>query len=829
MADQSSSTGYKFEKLNHDNYATWVTYMTCQLRKEKLWDSMNLPAEAEPPDTASELDKVAWKTREMERNAKQVEALASITFGCQPSQLFLVKGCQTGIEAWNAIQQHHLRPTMGAKTRLMQRLMNAKPNQERDLRDHVHIVWGIFDHLQALGVTLDPAIAIGIVFASIKHLYTNLVTAMEAWPEERLTLKEIRNTLLEEYDKEKALRVKKSINALRAEVQQKKKELQEAEYESNETRPRGSAENNSNAQRATYSKGSRPKGKPFEWVTAEGYVCHQPPPSPPNPPPPPPPPSPSNQRKYPIRTTRTPLDRLVFKAEESNVEPKTFKQAMKSSNAHQWKMAMDEEIKAIEDNMTWELADLPPGRKAIGCKWVFKEKKDGSGTTIRYKARLVAQGFSQKFGQDYDEVFAPVARQATFRLLLSIAGTRNYHLRQYDIKSAFLNGKLEEEIYMKQPPGYEHGEKIYRLRKSLYGLKQSARVWNQTLHNTLEALGCRQNQTDNCLYVWKHGNNVCYILIHVDDLLVAGNNKESTIRLMEAVGKKFELTNLGGASHFLGIDIEKDSEGRFMISQTGYIDSIIVAAGLENANKSKFPLDTGYDKLLGTPLESNEEYRKLIGMLLYLSTNTRPDIAASVAILSKKVEHPRDCDMTEVKRVIKYLSGTRNLKLLMNEPGGDNNIVVYSDANWAEDTVDRKSNTGYYVSLNGGTISWCCRKQDLVALSSAESEYIALAETCKEVLWLREMMKGLDIKTSESTTILTDSQSCIAMLRNQRFSHRTKHFDTRYHFIRDHVAKGDIKLEYVPTAENTADLMTKPLGGVKTEYLRRKAGLIGGT
>ena len=529
------------------------------------------------------------------------------------------------------------------------------------------------------------------------------------------------------------------------------------------------------------------------------------------------------------RTTKGKVpERLTYKAheEQKDSEPKTFKQAMNSRNAMQWKCAMEEELEAINENKTWELSDLPMGRRAIGSRWVFKEKRDGNGRTVRYKARLVAQGFSQKYGVDYDEVFAPVARQTTMRLLLSIAGARKYHVMQYDIKSAFLNGKLEEEIYMKQPPGFQEGNKVYRLRKSLYGLKQSARVWNQTLHEALIQQGFTQNITDNCLYSWKFRGSVCYILIHVDDLLVAGNNINDINKLMEAVGNRFEITNLGGVKHYLGIDIKRDKEGRFAISQSSYIDSIIEEAGLTEAKTSKFPLDTGYTKQLGTPLEKNDEYRKLIGMLLYLTTNTRPDIAASVSILSRKIEHPRGNDMMEVKRVIKYLKGTRNLKLMLNDIGGTEVLEVYSDANWAEDTDDRKSNTGYFVGFNGGTISWCCRKQDLVAMSSAGSEYIALAETCKEVLWLQEILKGFDVRTEKTTTILTDSQSCIALLKNQRFSHRTKHFDTRFHFLKDHVTKENIRLEYVPTNENTADLMTKPLGGIKTEYLRGKAGLI---
>jgi hypothetical protein len=308
-------------------------------------------------------------------------------------------------------------------------------------------------------------------------------------------------------------------------------------------------------------------------------------------------------------------------------------------------------------------------------------------------------------------------------------------------------------------------------------------------------------------------------------LLIAGNSEYVIDKLMEKVGTKFEIKSLGGATHYLGIDIEQDNEGNYMISQPTYIDTIVAEAGQQESRKtSDFPLDPGYSKQQGTEMSSNKQYRKLIGMLLYLSTNSRPDIAAAVAILSKKVEHPRHNDLSEVIRVVRYLKSTRNLKLRLSVQE-HNELIVHSDANWAEDVEDRKSNTGYHVTLNGGTISWCCRKQDIVSQSSTEAEYIALAESCKEVLWLRELVKGFDIEITEPQTINTDSQSCIGLLKNQKFSHKSKHFDTRYHFIRDHVNRGTIRLEYVKTTENVADLMTKPLPGPRTEYLRKKAGL----
>ena len=305
-----------------------------------------------------------------------------------------------------------------------------------------------------------------------------------------------------------------------------------------------------------------------------------------------------------------------------------------------------------------------------------------------------------------------------------------------------------------------------------------------------------------------------------------------SLHTRQRLGKHFELKNLGGASQYLGIDIERIDDEIF-ISQTPYIDSIVEEAGLSAAKESAFPLDVGYFKVeqTATPdqlrlLENNHEYRKLIGMLLYIVVNTRPDIAASIAILSKKVEQPRNIDMNELKRVIRYLKGTRELKLKLNDKRNNNEkLIAFSDANWAEDRTDRKSTSGHYCNLNGGTISWFSRKQNIIALSSCEAEYVALAETCKEVTWIREILKSFGITTSEATLIYTDNQSCIAMVENKKQSNKTKHIDIKYHYVKEEVERKQVILKYVPTEHNVADLMTKPLGRIKTEQLRKDAGL----
>jgi transposase InsO family protein len=522
------------------------------------------------------------------------------------------------------------------------------------------------------------------------------------------------------------------------------------------------------------------------------------------------------------------LNDYVAYSSKGNFEPKTYKQAMNCADAEKWRKAMEEEIESITRNKTWNLAELPYNKRAIGCKWVYKLKSDEFGKVCRYKARLVAQGFNQKFGVDYDEVFAPVARPATFRILLSMAGANNYCVKQFDIKTAFLNGDIEEEIYMRQPPGFEKGTGVCKLNKSLYGLKQSARVWNKAFNDVVLKFGFVQNEIDKCLYSYRSKSDVCYLIVHVDDILVASNNENLINEFKYHLAKYFEMKDMGNVKHFLGIDVNRDDEGNYIISQSKYIDEIVEDAKLSDGKTSKFPLMTGYyrhtdDSLLDT----NDEYRKLIGKLLYISTNTRPDITAAVGILSKKVSNPSMTDMVEVKRVIRYLNGTKDLKLKLSDVKSFGTIAMYSDASWAEDPNDRKSTTGYCCRINGGIVSWCSRKQELIALSSMESEYIALSETCKELKWVRMIMKSFhNFSVPEKVDMNTDSQSSMKFIKNQKFSNRSKHIDIKFHYVKHLVESGEIDLIYCRTDENIADMFTKPLGAIKLSQLRSYSGLV---
>lgn len=505
-------------------------------------------------------------------------------------------------------------------------------------------------------------------------------------------------------------------------------------------------------------------------------------------------------------------------------EPKTYNQALKGPDKDEWIAAMQQELNSISNQNTFELSKLPPGRNAIGCKWVFKLKNEPGG--VRRKARLVAQGFSQKFGEDYDEIFAPVARSTTIRLLLSMAGKLRLHLKQFDVTTAFLNGTLSEEIYMKPPPGFETNGNVMRLRKGLYGLKQSANIWNKMLVECLAKENFVQSDADECLFIKRTDSDVCYIVVHVDDMLCAASNEGLIGKVIAGLAKYFELKDLGEVRQFLGIDIHKLNEA-YCINQENYIQSIAQDFQLEEAKPEKFPIHPGYySTTCDEFLESNSEYRKIIGKLLYVSINTRPDISAAVCILAKRVSKPRKLDLNEAKRVVKYLNTTRKHLLRLNSENIDSNLQAYCDANFAECKLDAKSNSGFICYVNGGTISWSCRKQSLVAESTCEAEYSAIAECVREVAWLRQLLNSFNIQMLHPTTIFNDNMSTLKKIDGKSYLPRTKYFAVRYHGIKDLISKNLITLEYCDTEHNVADLLTKPLNYIKLGKHRASANVI---
>lgn len=372
------------------------------------------------------------------------------------------------------------------------------------------------------------------------------------------------------------------------------------------------------------------------------------------------------------------------------------------------------------------------------------------------------------------------------------------------VKSVYLYGDFDETIYMRQPIGFETGAKsdVCLLRKSLYGLKQAGRIWNRRITDVLKSLEYIPSEADPCLFVRAKQDDLSFVLLYVDDMLVACRSEKEYERVESTLTKYFKITCLGDVTNYLGIRIQREQDGPFTLDQASYIRTIASRFGQQNAKPSHIPMDPGYPKLQKEeekPLPRNDEFQSLVGALLYVAVNTRPDIAISASILGRKVSNPSQADWTEAERTLRYLNSTADLKL---ELGGPGQLEAYVDADWAGDHQDRKSNSGFIFSL-GGSISWAARKQKCVTLSPTEAEYVAVFEAC----------------------LYEDNQSCIAMLRSEGGSRRTKHIDTRFNFIRDLSNNNIIEVLYCPTELMTADALTKPLSRVKLEIFRKKMGL----
>lgn len=513
----------------------------------------------------------------------------------------------------------------------------------------------------------------------------------------------------------------------------------------------------------------------------------------------------------------------------SIIEPKCLKEVLESDQKEQWLKAMNDEVDSLIENRTWDLCELPANRKAIGSKWVFKLKTRPDGAVDCFKARLVAQGFSQKFGTDYDLVFAPVVKQTTFRLLLSIAAKEKFCVRHLDAKTAFLNGKLEENIYMKQPPGFiAEGKENHMclLRRSIYGLKQSARVWNKTIHQVLINARYTQSKNDPCLYKFAENGEECFVLLYVDDIVVASKHAKLISECERTLNSNFKIKNLGDIQNYLGLQVNRNADGDFAINQTAYILKVINDFGLADAKISDVPISVSYGKAEKSDLLiDNTKYRQLIGCLLYISVNTRPDISASISILAQKVSGPSQEDWNELKRVLKYLKGTAQLSLALGKSESDNGLIGYADANWAENRLDRKSNSGYVFKYLDGVISWSCRKQVCVALSSTEAEFVALSEACKEASWIRRVLVDFNQTLTKPTTIYEDNQSCLKLIEEEHMSGRSKHIDVRYFFVKDYIDRGLVNCSYCPTENMLADLLTKPLSANRISIFRNQCGI----
>ncbi|KAH9696165.1 retrovirus-related pol polyprotein from transposon RE1 [Citrus sinensis] len=494
-----------------------------------------------------------------------------------------------------------------------------------------------------------------------------------------------------------------------------------------------------------------------------------------------------------------------------------------------WTKAMNEEMEALQKNATWELVSLPKGRKTIGCRWVFTVKLRADGSIDRYKARLVAKGYTQRYGIDYQDTFAPVAKINTIRIIISIAANRDWPLKQFDVKNAFLNGDLEEEVYMELPPGVKHSSmrrnEVCKLKKSLYGLKQSPRAWFGRFSATMKAAGYKQSNSDHTLFIKHKGGKVTVLIVYVDDMVLTGDDLSEMKALQEHLAAEFEMKDLGQLKYFLGIEVARSKSGIFL-SQRKYVLDLLTETGMLDCKPAETPMEMNHK--LGilpnqTPTDKGR-YQRLVGRLIYLS-HTRPDITYAVSIVSQFMHSPSEEHMDAVYRILRYLKCAPGKGLLFSK-NNVSNIEGYTDSDWAGDQTTRRSTSGYFTFVEGNLVTWRSKKQKVVARSSAEAEFRGMAQGVCEMLWIKNILKDLGIDYAKPMNLKCDNKAAIEIAQNPVQHDRTKHVEVNRHFIKEKLDEKTIQFPFVQSGDQLADILTKAVSGRVFHDIIDKLGMI---
>jgi hypothetical protein len=508
----------------------------------------------------------------------------------------------------------------------------------------------------------------------------------------------------------------------------------------------------------------------------------------------------------------------------------SLKDAMTSADWPDWKKAVKAELDLLTEMGTWTLVPLPRDVKPIANKWVFIKKRNKKGDVIRHRARLVAKGCAQRPGYDYMETYSPVIRMDTLRAILALVPAYNLKIQQMDVKGAYLNGILQETIYMRQPEGCEDGTgRVCRMIKTLYGLKQAGREWNKQLDQKLKSCGYKPLRSDACAYVRREKSEIAILTIWVDDTLLFASSDIMMDHMKTSLRSKWQVTDLGEPTKIVGIEITVTNDS-VKISQRKYIESVLRKEGMLDANAVGMPMEPKI-KLVPNPKDNapnrSNSYAQLIGELHYISNSTRPDIAYAVNKLASYTANPSLEHYTAVKRILRYLAGTTDYGITYKAhttTTNNNFFYGYSDAAYAN-SEDSKSTSGYVFLAAGGAITWRSKKQTTVALSSTESEYVALSEAGREATWLRTLYNELGFSQDLPILIKGDNEGSITLTRDPQHHNRTKHIDIRHHYVRELVEKKIIDIHSCRDPEQTADILTKPLPKPKHNRHRTEMGV----
>jgi hypothetical protein len=523
-------------------------------------------------------------------------------------------------------------------------------------------------------------------------------------------------------------------------------------------------------------------------------------------------------------TNLSPSHSLFACSLSTQIEPKSYAEASKFAC---WNDAMSTELLALETTGTWQLVDKPPDAKPIGCRWVYKIKRHADGSIERYKARLVAKGYNQIEGLDYFDTYSPVAKMTTVRTVIALASIHHWFIHQLDVNNAFLHGDLKEDVYMTLPPGFNtpHPNKVCKLIKSLYGLKQASRQWNEKLTSFLLQMKFVQAASDHSLFTRKTSSSFIVLLVYVDDVIIAGTSLDDIQLIKSALHKSFKIKDLGQLKYFLGLEVAHSQAG-ITICQRKYCLDLLHDTGLLDAKPANTPCDPSV-KLYNddsVPYHDISAYRRLVGRLLYLNA-TRPDITFITQQLSQFLSAPTTIHFNAAIRVLHYLKSCPGSGLFFPRDSSLR-LIGFSDADWAGCKDTRRSISGQCFFIGKSLVSWRTKKQLTVSRSSSEAEYRALAAATCELQWLLYLFADLQLTCSQLPVLYCDNRSAIHIAANPVFHERTKHLEIDCHIVREKLHAGILKLLPVPSQHQLADFFTKALLPQPFTLLLSKLGLL---
>ena len=525
------------------------------------------------------------------------------------------------------------------------------------------------------------------------------------------------------------------------------------------------------------------------------------------------------QPRYPRRERNSPdfynPGRAQTASSLSLPEPETYAEAMEMDEAANWDEAIQSELESLQSHGTWEIVPKHANSRILPTRFIFRRKLNSDCSLCRHKARLVVKGYLQG---NVEQTFAPVVDFSTVRAILAVAVQKGLHAHQLDVRTAFLHGDIDDEIYISAPPGISicGKDQVLELRKGLYGLKQAPKLWFNKFKDVMILLGLKPLAADECVFV----DDRVWLLLYVDDIIIISSSMESISAIKKKLKEQLDVKDMGPLKFFLGVAFEQDSQGAYL-SQQKYLGEVLTKFGMEQCKAVKTPMST-----VPSIVDSSEADRKLfqeiIGSLLFLSTRTRPDISSAVGLLCRHVSNPQHCHLITAKRILRYLRGSTDFVLrLYSSPGS---LQAYADADWGNDRSDRKSTSGIVLQIGNSSVLWKSRKQPVVALSTSEAEFISASEACKAVVWLRHLLKELSCLQSGATILFEDNQGTINWategVRN------AKHVAIRGNYVQEQIRLGSVRMQYCPGEKMTADILTKPLQRVLFEKHRTSLGVV---